>query len=417
MMSVSAASGCAASLRLDGTTNMHYRRFGKTELNMPLLTAGGMRFQASWNAKETDKITDEGQANVEACLRRALELGIHHVETARGYGTSEEQIGRALKNLPREEIILQTKVGPAETGEKFLEQFDDSMRRLGVDRVELLAIHGINTDAKLQTTLEPGGCLEALEKLKASGRVGHVGFSTHGPTDIIVKTIATGRFDYVNLHWFWIDQSRWPAIHAATERDMGVFIISASDKGGRLWEPPEKMVRLCEPLSPMAFNDLFCLLRPEVHTISIGARRPSDYDEHVAAVDRLGQADAAGLVDEIARRLDAELAATLGEQWHRTWSQGLPDWPDTPGEVNIPFILWLYNLATGLDLVAFGKDRYGLLGNSGDWVPGKKLGETDPRELAGVLKDSPHAERILEILPKAHDLFAGKEAKQLHEEE
>ena len=75
---------------------------------------------------------------------------------------------------------------------------------------------------------------------------------------IIVKTIETDRFDYVNLHWYYINQVNWPAIEAAQRQDMGVFIISPSDKGGKLYEPPPKLVELCKPLSPMQFNDLFC---------------------------------------------------------------------------------------------------------------------------------------------------------------
>ena len=395
---------------------MKVRRFGKTLLNLPVLTAGGMRFQASWNGGETDKVTDEEQANVAACLRRALELGINHFETARGYGTSEYQMGLAMRDLPREEILLQTKVGLTETGEQFVRDFDDSLARLQVDSVDLLAIHGINTHEKLEMTVAAGGCLEAVERLRADGRARHVGFSTHGPADVIVETIATGRFEYVNLHWFWIDQTRWPAIQAATERDMGVFIISPSDKGGRLYEPSDKIARLCEPLSPIAFNDLFCLGYPEVHTISIGARRPSDYDEHVRAVEMLDDPKTAGLVGEISRRLDAEIRAVLGDDWCDTWSQGLPDWPETPGEVNVPFILWLHNLAKGLDLVSFGKDRYGLLGNAADWVPGKKLGEIAPSDLTEALRNSPHAEEIPGILAEAHELFVGTEAKPMHEE-
>lgn len=54
---------------------------------------------------------------------------------------------------------------------------------------------------------------------------------------MIVRAIETNRFDYVNLHWYYINQLNWPAIAAAQERDMGVFIISPSDKGGHLHTP------------------------------------------------------------------------------------------------------------------------------------------------------------------------------------
>lgn len=68
---------------------MHYRRFGRTELRMPVFSCGGMRYQHSWNDVKQDEIPADGQANLEATIRRALELGINHIETARGYGSSE----------------------------------------------------------------------------------------------------------------------------------------------------------------------------------------------------------------------------------------------------------------------------------------------------------------------------------------
>jgi len=66
---------------------MQYRRFGRTEYRMPVFSCGGMRYQQSW--KTGDPVSDENQANLEACIRRSVELGINHMETARGYGTSE----------------------------------------------------------------------------------------------------------------------------------------------------------------------------------------------------------------------------------------------------------------------------------------------------------------------------------------
>lgn len=88
------------------------RRFGRTGLDMPLLSCGGMRYQHSWEDMDADGITREGQANLEACIRKALKSGINHIETARGYGTSEVQLGKVLPLLPREGMIVQTKVSP-----------------------------------------------------------------------------------------------------------------------------------------------------------------------------------------------------------------------------------------------------------------------------------------------------------------
>ena len=74
----------------------------------------------------------------------------------------------------------------------------------------------------------------------------------------MVPTCETGEFDYVNLHWYFIyNQLHWPMVEAAAEQDMGVFIISPNDKGGMLYNPTEKMASLCDPLTPMQWNDLY----------------------------------------------------------------------------------------------------------------------------------------------------------------
>jgi uncharacterized protein len=91
---------------------MHYRRFGRTELAMPVFSCGGMRYQYKWQDVPEREIPSDNQANLEATIRRSLELGIYHIETARGYGTSELQLGKILPLLPREKLIVQTKVAP-----------------------------------------------------------------------------------------------------------------------------------------------------------------------------------------------------------------------------------------------------------------------------------------------------------------
>src|SRR5580765_1043843 len=107
---------------------MKYRRFGRTELNMPVISCGGMRYQFKWDDVTPDKIPADNQANLEACIHRAVELGINHIETARGYGTSEMQLGRVLPKLPRDKIIVQTKVAPKATAKEFIETFNASMK-------------------------------------------------------------------------------------------------------------------------------------------------------------------------------------------------------------------------------------------------------------------------------------------------
>jgi uncharacterized protein len=390
---------------------MEYRRFGRTELPIPVFSCGGMRYQYKWQDLEMGEIPDENQENLEATIHRSLELGINHIETARFYGSSEVQLGQILPKIPRESFIFQTKVPPSQDPQHFLKQFDRSMSLLNLDYVDLLGIHGINNAELLEQTMRPGGCLDIARQLQAAGRVRHIGFSTHGSTDTICQTIDTGAFDYVNLHWYYINQTNWPAIEAATQQDMGVFIISPTNKGGLLNKPSAKLQELCQPLSPIVFNNLFCLSHPQVHTLSLGAAVPTDFDEHMKTLDLLDRA--ADILPPIIQRLEQAMIDRLGEKWHRTWRDGLPEHSETPGNINIPMVLWLRNLALAYDLTEYGQMRYNLLENGGHWFPGAKASEVDRYDLTDCLRRSPHGSEIPGYLKEADLILAGAEVKRL----
>ncbi|MEB3338119.1 MAG: aldo/keto reductase [Leptolyngbyaceae bacterium] len=393
---------------------MRYRRFGRTELQMPVFSCGGMRYQYKWQDVPPDQIPPDNQGNLEATIRQAVDLGMNHIETARGYGTSEMQLGQILPTFSRDKLIVQTKVSPCDDPQNFLQTFEKSLAYLQLDYVDLLGLHGINTPELLDQSIRPGGCLAVAQQLQAQGKVRFIGFSTHGPTDVIVQAIATNQFDYVNLHWYYINQINWPAIAAAQQHDMGVFIISPSNKGGLLYEPSQKLVDLCAPLSPMVFNDLFCLSHPQVHTLSVGAARPQDFAEHLKTLNYLDQA--AEILPPIIERLEQAAIAQLGAEWVRTWYQGLPKPEDTPGEVSIHTILWLRNLAIAYDLVEYGKMRYNLLGNGGHWFPGKRAENLEDLDLSQCLAQSPHAEKIPQFLAEAHQLLGGESVKRLSQQ-
>ncbi len=391
---------------------MLYRRFGKTNLQIPVFSCGGMRYQQSWN--DADKFTDDSQKNLEATIRRSIELGINHIETARGYGTSEEQLGHVLPKLPREKIIVQTKVGPEASVGDFLKNFEKSMRLLKLDYVDLFALHGINNEERLRWSIRPGGCMDAALKLKEQGRVRHIGFSTHGSLKTILDTLADGRFEYVNLHWYYVNQFNWPAVQLATKFDMGVFIISPSDKGGKLYAPSDKLLKFTAPLSPIVFNDAWCLSHPEIHTLSVGAARPTDFDEHVKALPLLSPGfDTNAVIDPIEMRLNNELDSTMGHEWMKRWHEGLPEWDGVPGEVNIFEILRLRNFVKSFDMLEYGKMRYNLLGNADHWFPGNRADKLDGLDFSKCLKDSPFKDKIPASLAEAHAIMSGQEIKRL----
>ena len=119
-----------------------------------------------------------------------------------------------------------------------------------------------------------------VDRFRSEGRIRHIGFSTHGPTRLILGG-ETGAFDYLNLHYYYIFQDNRPVLEAARRQDMGVFIISPTDKGGRLQNAPARLRAADRAAGPLVFNDLWCLSQPEIHTLSVGAARPTDFDAHL----------------------------------------------------------------------------------------------------------------------------------------
>ena len=93
--------------------------------------------------------------------------------------------------------------------------------------------------------------------------------------------------------------------------------------------------------------DLYCINRPEVHTLSCGAAKPSDFDEHIAALQHYDNIEA--VIDPIERSLRSEMETVLGSDWCKHWTKGLPNYLDVPGQVNITEILRLWTYAKSLD--------------------------------------------------------------------
>ncbi len=335
---------------------MRYRRFGKTNLRLSVFSLGTMRCLAS-------------ESEAEQTLRQAVALGINHLETAKGYGKSEQYLGLALKaglGVPREQLYITTKLPPTPDASQMDEWLDLSLTDLQLDYLDCLAIHGINTWEHLAWIENPKGCMQAIEKALADGRVRHLGFSTHGSLDLILAAIKTDLFEFVNLHYYYFFQRHERAVELAYQKDMGVFIISPADKGGRLYTPPETLKQLCQPFSPLELNYRFLLSDRRITTLSVGPANPEELKDPL----KVAECDRPLTASEIAvlERLETHLSKALGTDRCSQCYQCLP----CPEKINIPEVLRLRNLAVAYKMTDFGQYRYRMFENAGHWFPGTK---------------------------------------------
>lgn len=375
-------------------------RFGKTELQMPIVTLGCMRFQQTWggNLKTIDEVKKEQQANLVKILKHAItNLGINHIENARMYGSSELQMGVALKEIfetgvaKREDLIIQTKVG-AMNAKNFRETLEKSFSFLQLDYFDLFSFHGICMDRDYDLIFNnPSGeenLIDIVKEYQKAGKIKHIGFSTHGQPEQIRRFIETGQFEYANIHYHAFGSytasgggklgSNKETIRLMKKYDMGTFIISPYDKGGRLYAPSRKLRSLTLPdLEPIQYGSLWLFNHEELdeegapaHTIVCGAARPSDLDEPAIAAYLHGTRKEENLtkVRAVQKRLyDAEVEA-LGEEWVNTWHQGLPNSVTLKDPYQFGQMVWQYNIIKAWGLLDYSRERYSTFdGNLKAW--------------------------------------------------
>lgn len=174
---------------------MHYRTFGDTGLTVSALGFGAGHIG--------DPSMDED--HVGTLINRAVDRGINLIDTARGYGSSEERVGRHL-SWRRRDYLLSTKVGYGVegvrdwTGESVWRGLEDSMSRMQTDHIEIAHLHSCPVE-----TLQTSGVVEALVDAKAQALIGLIAYS--GDNDALEWALADPRIDSVQCSLNPFDQS------------------------------------------------------------------------------------------------------------------------------------------------------------------------------------------------------------------
>jgi aryl-alcohol dehydrogenase-like predicted oxidoreductase len=143
----------------------------------------------------------QSQKDVDAVVRSAIEQGANFFDTAEAYnkGASESSLGMALRGLPRDKILIGTKISPSNAAPATLfKHCDASLKRLQTDYIDLYMVHWPMTPHSIKhfttETISPPAvshAFGALESLKQAGKIRHIGVSNFG-VQKLSEAMATG---------------------------------------------------------------------------------------------------------------------------------------------------------------------------------------------------------------------------------
>jgi aryl-alcohol dehydrogenase-like predicted oxidoreductase len=282
---------------------MQYRTLGRTGLQVSEIGFGGAPTGIAHYLECWDSAAALERSSVVRAIRRGLDLGLNYLDTAPGYGAGlgEEIFGEAIAGR-RDEVVLATKTGARDpTG--IVESVEQSLRRLGTDRIDVLQFHGGWYPAEdVEKILRQGG-LETYQQLREQGKARFLGFTAEGPSGGVTELIATDAFDVMQCRYNLLFQhpcdfiNEAGIIREAKARNMGVVTMRTLTSGDfqRLMHLSFPQMTAGLDLNRFLLN--FVLSNPLVDVALVGMRRPEEVEANNA------------LSEDVAARLDLKALA------------------------------------------------------------------------------------------------------------
>ena len=296
---------------------MEYRTLGKTGLQISRLGYGGIPIQKI-DAKGTRVLIDE-----------LIRQGVNFIDTARGYTVSEEYLGYALKSV-RDKFVLATK-SMARTEESMARDIEISLQNLCTDYIDLYQVH--NPNAKdLETVMAAGGALEALQKAKAAGKIGHIGITLHA-VELFEQVLELPWVETVMFPYNIVETQGEELIARCAEKNIG-FICMKPLAGGAI-DDAEIAMR-------------FIVSNRDVTVIIPGMADVSEIAQNVQAVGNTAELSPAEQEKVQAIR------AQLGTNFCRRCNYCAP----CAAGINIPGVFLFEGYYSRYDLKDWAKSRY-----------------------------------------------------------
>jgi aryl-alcohol dehydrogenase-like predicted oxidoreductase len=318
---------------------MRYRLLGRTGLYVSEICLGTMTYGGKGRWEVVGRLgLEEAQAQIKA----AFDAGVNFLDTANVYseGESEKLVGQALARLglPREDLVIATKVrvrmGPAPnrvglTKVHIMNEAHTSLRRLGLDHIDLYQIHGVDQVTPLDETLR------ALEDLVRAGKVRYIGVSNHAAWQImkglgVSERHGWSRFESIQAYYSIAGRElEREIVPVALDQSLSILVWSplaggllsgkfaqdaAGPDGARRTTfdfPPvdrERAFRCVEVMRPIAAAHgvsvarvalAWTLQRPGVTSVIIGAKSQEQLADNLAAADLTLSEDEMNRLNEV----------------------------------------------------------------------------------------------------------------------
>ena len=299
------------------------RRMGRSGLFVSELSLGGWTFGEKDGARQMVGTLD--QTTTSALIDRALEKGINLIDTADVYsaGNSERLIGVAIKNVPRRDVVLATKLGgligpgPNNRGAsraRIMDGVKTNLERLQTDHIDLLQLHTVDAETEIEETVR------ALDDLVREGLVRYVGCSNWTAWKVM-KALAISQFrgwarmETVQVYYSIAGRDIEREFKSLAEEEgvgllawsplaggllSGKFVSSAEDQGARRasWDfPPVDKPRATACIDAMRgiahrrgvsiaqIALAYVLAKPFITSVILGAKRIEQLDENIAAAE------------------------------------------------------------------------------------------------------------------------------------
>jgi uncharacterized protein len=254
---------------------MIYRKLGKTDIDISVLSFGTMR----WASQES----------CFAAVQRGLDAGMNYLDTSTGYvgGMSEVWTGKAVRARRNEALVSgKSQYGRAPSESSVRSGIENSLKRMGIGCFDFYQLWGLSSMDMLHSALKPGGFLDGIRKAMRDGliRLG-VGFTFHGTPDVFRAAVDTGEFLCATVSYNLMSRAEENNIRYAKDHGMGIFVMNPLG-GGVLAEPGKGREFLSGKRGETPYGALrYLLANAGVTAALLGFSKPEQVDADLEALD------------------------------------------------------------------------------------------------------------------------------------